>query len=380
MGNMHFVTQVEPKVHKNGAVIKVIQGKERLFRNKYAKLPKDKAVISASKIDIRCPNINESPNIYTEELARLYLVIPSGSKYGYQDGLRKILKELSKYLEDALFYIEDECAQYVEKFEIKQGAFINKLVIKSDGNLIDYYEKNYPKKKNTLFELMRQELVDLSEYPEWCFRKIISMANKALKINKNDWSLFHFKGIGQVYAKRYKSGISSLKRALKLKKEKIGKENEDLDTRRIYSSIAYAFNLQDKYEEAIEYCEIANKISPHFGELQPEEYMGYAYLNLKQYEKALEVFDRILKLAPKSNFISHALYNKACTLVGLGKFDQASGYMSAAISINPHSFPRQIITDPDLKPLLNYRGFKRLMGDNYRLLEEAGFSSKTNKK
>lgn len=380
MGNCHSVTQIKPTVHQNGAVIQVKSGEEKRFEKLYKTIKdKDNTSLSRPEIEIHCPNINESANKYKAPSKNLYLVLASGSKYGYGEGLREIYKKCASLLEDGLFYITDEYSEYIEKFEIKKGKFFNKIVVPENGDLIQYYEENFPEEKEITFQLIKKEAMNLAGYLEYesadTLKRALKLANKALKINPDDLELLTLKGNILTHSKKYDQAIKILEKT-RIKYEKVYRKPEEQnclegrskEVRHMYYSLAYAYLNLKQFKKAIPICEIADKIYPTWHDDSPKEYLGFAYLNLKEYQKALNIFDKIIRSNPKRNFLAFAFYNKACALTGLGRLDEASAYMTAAFSLDPNKFPKAFKEDKDIQELLNFKNLKKIMGPLHGLI------------
>jgi tetratricopeptide (TPR) repeat protein len=107
---------------------------------------------------------------------------------------------------------------------------------------------------------------------------------------------------------------------------------ESPDDPRYPLRLGVVLNTYRQYKAAIPFIERALELSPH---KQPSLYeLGTSYLNLGQFEKAVEVFGRAAQLLPENqDRESKLLY--AISLVYARRFADADAYMQRIFGISP---------------------------------------------
>jgi tetratricopeptide (TPR) repeat protein len=365
MGNMHFVTQVKPKFHKPGAVIKVKSAFEKTIHEEFTHYKnKDNTSLQFPISHIDCPNINESSSKFIPTSNEIYFVVASGSKYGFGDELNNVLHRFSHQLEDTLFFIEDEYDCYIKKYEIKNGKFHYETVVKENGDLVDYFTEAFPDNKQLLFSLLRYYALEwqgiISAYD---FQEAIKAANRALKL-ADDWALYYLKGTAYQAGKNPEKALSQFKRALNIKRKENPKLN-DSDCRRVYHAISICLNKMNQFEQAILMAEKAIAIIPSWGDYTPTESKGYALMQLTRNEEAIECFNEILKHSLKRRDIAYALYNKACVLTSLKQYDEAAALLYASFHMQKELI-NEARQDEALIPLINELQEKNILTEYLR--------------
>lgn len=91
------------------------------------------------------------------------------------------------------------------------------------------------------------------------------------------------------------------------------------------------------------------------------------HLQEKEWEKAVEVYEKILEAAPED---SNALYNCACACSLLGKSEKAVAYLRRAVKAGFVDFGH-IERDADLDNIREEEGYKKLLEEKDKLLDGA---------
>ncbi|MFZ2970907.1 MAG: DNA alkylation repair protein [Minisyncoccia bacterium] len=145
MGNIHEVVQTKPVYCEDGAAILV----KRRFYDIVEKLHKEETendyyytYLKKEKVKLNISNCNICDEEFNDEI--LYFVIQGGGKIkcGIKD-FKMHIDRFSKYLNDALFYMDDEFYGFIDEYEIKNGILIYKRV-EAEGSfmLISDFLKN----------------------------------------------------------------------------------------------------------------------------------------------------------------------------------------------------------------------------------------------
>jgi Glycosyltransferase family 9 (heptosyltransferase)/Tetratricopeptide repeat len=101
-------------------------------------------------------------------------------------------------------------------------------------------------------------------------------------------------------------------KAIELLKISTEIDNKEWST---WSNIAHALNAKRCYEEAIDYINTADKLSPGNADINLNK--GVILANLKRYVEAIETYSK----CPKTYALAH--YNKGCCLAILGQLEEA---------------------------------------------------------
>ncbi|WP_174715379.1 tetratricopeptide repeat protein [Aphanothece sacrum] len=346
------MTQVKLQFHKPGAVIKVKSAFEKTIHEEFTHYKnKDNTSLQFPISHVNCPNINESGSKFIPTSNEIYFVVASGSKYGFGDELNNVLHRFSHQLEDTLFFIEDEYDCYIKRYEIKNGKFHYETVVKENGDLADYFTEAFPDDKQLHFNLLRYYALEWQGIISSInFQEPIKAANRALKL-ADDWLLHYLKGTAYEAGRNSEKALSQFKRALNVKRKENPKLN-DSDCRIIYHAISVCLNKINQFEQAISIAEKAMAIIPSWGDYTPTESKGYALMQLKRYEEAIECFDEILKHSLKRRDIAYALYNKACVFTFLKQYDEAVALLYASFHMEKE-LVNEARHDEALFPLIN---------------------------
>lgn len=147
-------------------------------------------------------------------------------------------------------------------------------------------------------------------------RKNLMRLKSSKKETAEDWN-----SEGEVYfeQKKYKEALKHFKKA-----------NELNPGERLYwHNVGKAYHWLGKNKDAIKYFEKANAISPHFDTYL---HMGWAYRNLKKYEKALECYNKADKEQPYNYLVRNGI---GIIYLRQGDFLTAHGYFERVTEIKP---------------------------------------------
>jgi tetratricopeptide (TPR) repeat protein len=361
MGNVHSVTQVYPKFHKPGAAIKVVNDAALMERDFAAWKAKDHFSLQRLQAFVQCANINEDASRFEPDQTDLYLVLASGSKYGYGSELNHLLHRFSHHLEDAIFFLEDEYSDFFSKHAIAGGNYsVESFPVMEDG-LAQYFRDISPNrdmeiKLETFNALAWEQLVDEQVAPY-----ALEDARRALKLNPDFWRLHYLEGTIYLKQNLPAQALVSFQNAMRLKQSPGSKD--DFGSRRIFHAMSLAHSHMKEFELAIAAADKALNICPNFGDYTPLESKGYALMEMGKHHEAIECFNTILKESGRRTDIAYAFYNKACALASLGKWTQAIQSLAAALAMDNHTLRLQehAKSDPALASLLTKPGVKALM-------------------
>jgi hypothetical protein len=121
MGNVHEVAQTEPYRSAHGAALKLRDGAILVDDT----FPSYTTLAAASR------PIGRSQLTY----ARSYLVIQTGGKWGYGYELEEFLRTNAPVLDDAVFYVTDEYAMYVQEWRITHGELSVEFVAPDNSHV-----------------------------------------------------------------------------------------------------------------------------------------------------------------------------------------------------------------------------------------------------
>lgn len=121
MGNVHEVAQTEPFRSPHGAALKLRAGA----------MIGDEGLPSYTSLKTASRSIGRSrlPN------EQHYLVIQTGGKWGYGYELEEFLTANARSLEDAVFYVTDEYAMYVQEWRITNGTLAVEFVAPDNSHV-----------------------------------------------------------------------------------------------------------------------------------------------------------------------------------------------------------------------------------------------------
>lgn len=382
MGIVQTINQIEPKVHINGAVIKILKDAsrfEQLFTAYVRENCPEDNLFSRLNTTLQRPvrsihinNVNIPSNDYLiPDEANLYLVIASGSKHGFNQPFRDFLHNFSSYLEDTHFFIN--CDDWFDEYIIREGVLTIKTIQVSDvitnydeDPEIVYYRKSYPDKKEQLYDFILVKCADFIRSHEslqeteiiepgsgddgdWFsteeYREMISILDRALSIKQTDWKAYFYRGWFLYYLGKAKEALDSLSTALAQTEEFVKPRYLPEDQQKLYLLIAEACCYLGQYEDALPYL---NKLNT------PRSYCckGNVLIKLGSYEEALSILNQVIPHEDSERYdIGTALFYKAKIYAAQDDRQTARHYLQFSIELWD-IFEKITARDDDLKNLL----------------------------
>jgi tetratricopeptide (TPR) repeat protein len=149
------------------------------------------------------------------------------------------------------------------------------------------------------------------------YRKANEIAEQVIprykkNIEENPTDLNSYLKLGYIYETRsivpfineYDQALNYYLKALDLLEESSSPARNTGISIYLNTRIGYIYFEKKKYSEAIEYLEMAEKISPK--NIEAAYYLGMSYDKIGEKEKALTSFTKVLELAPQSEFAREA--------------------------------------------------------------------------
>ncbi len=402
MGTLHGITQISPSFVGDGVALLC----KKKFVNKVkamaSKIKKESYVdIQEAQINLSIINPNIDGSNFVDPEKKLYVIIQSGGKWGYGESFIKLIKELSPFLENAIFYLDHEGGP-VEEFKITDGKLYHSIVAKEEDidNFI-YIEKAYTKNKSISQELYKHKLIaiydDIRDEKE-----ALKFANKAIKLNNQYWKFHHLKGCICIRIGKYPLAIRCFKQALKLapdpgtlritpqKDTPLAKtENNSLatdkkalqynpfevefywfedaekqvvlDYKNMYLNLGWAYKMLKQYDEVLIHYLKAEKIVPTYHDNTPLEYLSSYFIDVNKYDEAIEYCNKLVKRASSVKDIAIAYYNKACVYAKQKDTKKAIYFLTLAIELNPYKYKEHAKKDEDLKNINMLKAFQKLV-------------------
>lgn len=124
MGTLHYVVQLAPVFHWNGAALRARPGHWDELVRVFDDLDEPRYLdIARAAPVVRLPNTNVDITTWRDTAAESgYLLIGSGGKWGYGDAFREHLAALCPHLEDARWAVFSEDESYLEVYTNRDGA------------------------------------------------------------------------------------------------------------------------------------------------------------------------------------------------------------------------------------------------------------------
>ena len=95
----------------------------------------------------------------------------------------------------------------------------------------------------------------------------------------------------------------------------------------------FVLRVERRFDDAIAESERSLALDPNFVEAYGG--LGFIYCDIGQYEKAIEFFDKAIRLSPQTQELAGWDYGKAVAYFGLQQYDQAIEWARRSIAINP---------------------------------------------
>jgi Tfp pilus assembly protein PilF len=107
---------------------------------------------------------------------------------------------------------------------------------------------------------------------------------------------------------------------------------ENYPTAKAHTYLGWAYSLHGKYEEAIQECEIAVELDPHYG--NPYNDIGSYLINLKRLDEAIIWLEKAIE-AEDYELRYYAYYNLGKIYEKKGDWFTATKYYEDTLEINP---------------------------------------------
>jgi tetratricopeptide (TPR) repeat protein len=400
MGNLHFITQTKPTITIEGAALLV----KKEFHEKVKKMKSE--IQKVSYVDLReeqisfiVPATNIDGSLFKDPEKKLYVLIKSGGKWGYDTGgFLELFEKLACYLEDTTFYLSDEYAGYVQEFKIKEGHLKHEYVVESGSTNLEYLKKNNAANKEFLFQLYYQEIESYIT-DGYLNDEAIKLIKKALQIKPTAWQLYHWQGyfynkllkfdkaltslnkclklipnpqeVRVTVAKEFSTeniAITNARKALKFKPDQVDSywfEDAEISLvlayRNIYLNLGIAYKGLKNYDQALSHFFISEKIIPTYQDVQALSYIAQFYIDRGNYARGLEYCDKLIKVTFSTRQVALAYYNKACAYAKQKNLKKAFYFLELACELDRYRWKSEAQKDKDLKPLWPLKKFKELV-------------------
>lgn len=156
------------------------------------------------------------------------------------------------------------------------------------------------------------------------FDKAVGFIKQAIELDPKNLEFQYYLGITYVRIKRYQAAREIF--------ESLVQKDAKLYLK-AYFDIAAIYSQQKDYGKALKTLKIATKIDPENARISLET--GYAHKNLKQYDKAVQCFEKAQTLDPKLTQL--CIYMIGATRLEEEKFDSAVENFHKAVEIDPNT-------------------------------------------
>jgi tetratricopeptide (TPR) repeat protein len=174
------------------------------------------------------------------------------------------------------------------------------------------------------------------------YQEAIRSLEKAIELDPANLEFQYYLGLTYSAMKQYED-------ALKVFESIVGKE--PVRFRKAYFEIAALYAKQGQYQKAIDTLSIVEKIAPEEVRVYLEK--GYAYQRIKDYDQAIENFNKAKDLEPK--MLQMIEYTIAAVYFEAEAFDKAEEMFTKAIEVDPTT----ATAENARKAIVNVRGAKR---------------------
>ena len=379
MGNLHGVLQIEPVVHVAGAALRIRPGFEKPAKEKYAALAdRDYTELAEHPLSFRINNPNIGAAMFTANEAPLFLIVQSGGKWGYDANLEKVFAELGAHLEDGLFFIDDEYAGYVERWQLANGKLTREIVVESEGNAFDYAESHYANDAGILFPLYLSQVDYLTEDAyEGTYKEAERCLKQARAIEPSDPSVHERFGALELLKKDHAAALESLTRAVALReatasprhwgnKGELVSFEDDFDGttteffKRNYQRMAEAYAGLNDPMKALEYYDRSYNVTPRFGNVWPLVHAAVTQIGCGALEDAERRLDEALKHSPSRSLSAAAHYNRACVCALQARIAEALRDLAVAVALND-GYAKMAADDEDFSSIRSDPRFKAIV-------------------
>lgn len=163
-----------------------------------------------------------------------------------------------------------------------------------------------------------------SDRPELSFERAAFLAEKARALDDELPDVYALQGAIHLYQRRYEAAVASGEKAVALN------PNHATNT----ALLAMFLHNAGRPKESIRKMKRAMRLSPYYSAWFLEE-LGFAYLDAKQTEEALDAFAKFLEREPSGTHAAHARIGQALAHHSLGRDDAARTAVTEAIDADP---------------------------------------------
>jgi hypothetical protein len=130
MGTLHEVYQIKPRVLNGGALLKIqlseakdaMEMNEAFVQNYFVDLPLANIVFQRADPHLKVFGMYQEDRIIENPDPGYYLLVQSGSKYGFNQEFEDFFTKYAKDLQDAFFYIG--YGDWIYSYEIRGDQFL----------------------------------------------------------------------------------------------------------------------------------------------------------------------------------------------------------------------------------------------------------------
>jgi adenylate cyclase len=161
--------------------------------------------------------------------------------------------------------------------------------------------------------------------PETSLRKAQEAAQKAVSLDGTLGSAHMQLGFLYAFTRRYEEGIAESERAVQL----------DPGSANVHANLGRVLEIAGQPKEALGHIEKAIRLNP----IPPAWYwqhLGFAHMQLEQYEDAVVAFKKTLAIAPKHR---HVLVGLVSTYALMGRMDDARAVAQEILGADPRFNP-----------------------------------------
>lgn len=376
MGNLHFVTQLKPQVHIDGAALLVREDATEQARRCFTQVETSYIEWKDSHHAFSINNINIKSSYFRAISAqRAFIIIVGGGKWGYDEALYEALEALAPYLEDALICIDDEYGTGIQELSIHQGEFTHRNLFGTCDTLLEYIRLTRPQDTQLLLSYCLAQVRDLLEaegsefdlMEEWEYAYIRALLKQITDIDARH-SEGHVLGARYHYLKReFTQALSYIDKAIGLKEREVkarhwgtndeltafeNDEDGDIATwfRAGHDLRGLILWRGGKPREALENFRQAQRFTPTFDTRLLRNREAVMLLSLGEYEQCKAILNSLIDTAAKVEDLARGYYNRACLHARTEDIPAAREDLKLAVTLDA-DYRTRYREDTDLAPL-----------------------------
>lgn len=295
-----------------GECSKIIEDLERYrIYHPYVDAEKIRFYIEADKLDEAIKLSENLISIYPEDpyiLSVCAIVKNKQKMYDEAEELfQMILNQHPNYYLAVLGLLECLCdiKEYVKAKELLMSLpdsyhgydIIQNYLIKINEVLIPMYKESLKEKEDNKIKLEMAWCL----YQNQRFEESVSVLEELPTEIKSEYDFINLDGRAYLSCGKYKEALDKLKVWVKAILDT--KKDESLQSKKRYARLGYAYysigqcyvNLES-YDDAIKYFEKSVEVEEDYNKLLPMERIGYTFLKMKEFNKCVDICDRILEI------------------------------------------------------------------------------------